>query len=112
MRKIVSLFLLVVFCISARAQNNVKGKVSGKVTDAATKKAVDYATVSIFKQGSTSPFNGVVTDEKGNFTIQQLPEGDYIVKVDFIGYTPKVFAHVIISAAASSVALGEIVLAP
>jgi len=112
MRKIVSLFLLVVFCISAHAQNNVKGKVSGKVTDASTKKAVDYATVSIFKQGSASPFNGVVTDEKGNFTIGQLSEGDYIVKIDFIGYTEKIFEHVIISQAVPNAVLGNVFLAP
>jgi len=112
MRKIISLFLLVVFCISVQAQNNVKGKVSGKVTDAATKKAVDYATVSIFKQGSANPFNGVVTDEKGNFTIGQLSEGDYVVKVDFIGYTEKVFEHVIISQAVPNAVLGNVLLAP
>src|SRR6201996_2839727 len=112
MRKIIALFLLVGFWTSAQAQNVVKGKVSGKVTDAVTKKAVDYATVSVFKQGSATPFNGVVTDEKGNFTINQLAEGDYIVKIDFIGYTEKVFEHVIISQAAPNAPLGNILLAP
>src|ERR1700744_3656946 len=112
MRKIVSLLLLIGFCLGARAQSNVKGKVTGKVTDAVTKKIVDYATVSIFKQGSTSPFNGAVTDEKGSFNIGQLSEGDYIVKIDFIGYTGKVFDHVVISQAMPNVNLGNILLAP
>jgi len=112
MRKIVALLLLIVFFINAHAQNNAKGKISGKVIDAVTKKVIDYATVSIFKQGSTSPFNGAVTDEKGNFTIGKLSEGDYVVKIDFIGYTEKVFEHVMVSQASESTTLGDIVLSP
>jgi len=112
MRKFVGLLLLAAFCLGARAQSNIKGKVSGKVTDAVTKQAVDYATVSIFKQGSTSPFNGAVTDEKGNFNIGELGEGDYVVKVDFIGYSGKVFDHVIISQATPNINLGNVSLAP
>src|SRR3569833_2880134 len=112
MRKIVALLLLIVFFINAHAQNNAIGKISGKVIDAVTKKVIDYATVSIFKQGSTSPFNGAVTDEKGNFTIGKLSEGDYVVKIDFIGYTEKVFEHVMVSQASESTTLGDIVLSP
>jgi ferric enterobactin receptor len=44
--------------INAQTTNAGKGKINGKVTDAVSKQPVDYATVSIFKQGSTSPFNG------------------------------------------------------
>src|SRR5579863_2119887 len=89
---IVSFFLFTLLSISAFAHTNddvVKGQLSGKVLDSATKAPVSYATVSIFKQGSPSPFNGVVTDDNGNFTINNLAVGDYRVVVDFIGYRKK-----------------------
>ena len=110
MRVIVLCFFLSISTLFVNAQN--KGRITGKVTDAATKQIIDYATVSLYKQGAAAPFNGVVTDDKGNFTIPNLPAGDYLVKIDFIGYQQKVVAHAVISDAAPVAALGNILLAP
>jgi len=110
MRVIVLFIFLTISTFFANAQN--KGKITGKVTDAATKQVIDYATISLYKQGATAPFNGVVTDDKGNFNIQGLPTGDYIVKIEFIGYQQKVIAHAIITDAAPTAVLGNILLAP
>jgi len=108
MRTIALFFCLTIFALNVNAQN--KGKISGKVTDASTKQIIDYATVSLFKQGATVPFNGVVTDEKGNFVIANLANGNYVVKVDFIGYKGKVI-NVAITDAAPVVLLGPVALA-
>lgn len=91
--------------------NTAKGRVTGKVIDSATKKPVDYATISIFRGSSASPFNGVVTNVKGEFEINNLSAGDYRIAVDFIGYKKKVINHVRISNDALDVALGNIMLA-
>ncbi|RFZ91916.1 TonB-dependent receptor [Mucilaginibacter conchicola] len=88
-----------------------KGKISGKVIDATTQQAVDYATVSVFKQGSASPFNGISTDEKGTFTIQTIAAGDYRVTVDFLGYKKYIIEHVIVKDGGVA-ALGTILLQP
>jgi len=110
MRVIVLFIFLTISTFFANAQN--KGKITGKVTDASTKQVIDYATISLYKQGATAPFNGVVTDDKGHFTVQGLPTGDYIVKIDFIGYQQQVIAHALITDAAPTAALGNILLAP
>ena len=110
MRVIVLFTFLTISTFFANAQN--KGKITGKVTDATTKQVIDYATISLYKQGATAPFNGVVTDDKGNFTLQGLATGDYVVKIDFIGYQQKVIAHAVITDAAPTAALGNILLAP
>jgi len=73
-------FLLLAY-ISNAQPNPVKGKLTGMVTDATTKLPVDFATVSIFKSRVTSPFNGISTDEKGNFVIDKLAEGESIVRL-------------------------------
>jgi ferric enterobactin receptor len=106
------LFLFVLFIASAQAQVNTgaKGKISGKVTDASNKQPVDYATVSVYKQGSTSPFNGISTDPKGNFTVAQIPPGEYKVTADFMGYQRATIEHVIVKD--GNVSIGEIKLAP
>lgn len=102
--------VLASFTFQSMAQNNEKGKITGKVVDANDKSAVDYATVSIFKQGSTTPFNGSSTDDKGSFSIDHIAPGDYKITIDFIGYQRKTIDHVIISGSNPIAALGAITL--
>lgn len=113
MKNVIILSFLLVISFSLRAQNAPvgKGSISGKVIDAATKIPVDYATVSLFKQGSTSPFNGLVTDPKGNFKLDNISYGDYRLTVDFLGYKKLTIDHVIISTNAKNAILGTIILA-
>ncbi len=114
MKRFCVLFFVMFSALGVMAQNGggAVGKIEGKVIDASTKQPVDYATVSVFKQGAPSPFNGNSTDPKGNFKIEGLPDGDFIVTVDFIGYTRQTMAHVIIKAGNRSISLGNILLAP
>jgi ferric enterobactin receptor len=111
MRRLFVLVFLFVTTLSINAQtpNAGKGKIAGKVIDAVTKQPVDYATVSVFKQGGTSPFNGISTDPKGNFTLDNIAPGDYRLTIDFLGYKKHVIEHVIV-ATGGNVALGSIAL--
>ncbi|MEO6979413.1 MAG: hypothetical protein ABI113_13570, partial [Mucilaginibacter sp.] len=61
MKKYWIFLLLIIASFNLNAQNanqSNNGKITGKVIDAVTKAVVDYATIGIYKQGSTSPFNG------------------------------------------------------
>lgn len=90
----------------------IKGKISGKIIDSATQQPVSYATVSIFKAGSPSPFNGVVSDNNGVFTLINIKEGQYRLVVDFIGYHKKSINNVTIAKGSTDISLGTIRLAP
>src|SRR5882762_1630411 len=99
--------------VSVRAQNGPsKGRITGKVTDSTTKAPVDFATVSVYKIGATAPVNGISTDQKGFFAIDNLPAGEYRVTVDFIGYQAKTISPVRIGPDALIVSLKNILLAP
>lgn len=110
-RTIFSVLLLVIISANSFAQAG-KGKINGKVIDATTKLPVDYATISVFKQGATSPFNGISTDAKGAFSIDNVPAGDYKVTVDFLGYTRTTIEHVIVTEGGGTPALANVLLAP
>ncbi|GAA4102911.1 outer membrane beta-barrel family protein [Mucilaginibacter panaciglaebae] len=83
-----NLCLLVLFLglLRTASAQSAKGKITGKVTDAANGSPVDYATISVFKPGSNSPFNGISSDVNGNFSVNDIPDGAYRVTIDFLGY--------------------------
>ncbi len=64
-------------------------KIKGRIVDTLTKQPIGYAAVTVFLNGSSAVAGGMITDDNGNFTIDNLSAGDYTVKVDYIGYNIK-----------------------
>lgn len=87
------LLLLLTGYISAQGITN-NGKISGTVKEAGTNVPVEYASVSVFIQGATTPVNGTSTDTNGNFTIEKMPLGEYRIKISFLGYKDEVIDHI------------------
>lgn len=79
-----NLILLVSFLctFSALAQNN--GSISGHVFDQTLKEGIPYATIALKENDQV--ITGVMTDDKGDFIIKNLPLKKYTVEVAFIGY--------------------------
>ena len=61
--------------------------ITGKVIDYSTKQAIDFANVSVAKNGETTPLKGTISDATGSFTIEGLKDGQYILTVSFMGYS-------------------------
>ena len=62
-------------------------KITGTLVDRDTKEGVMLATVQMLKPDSTF-VKGVLSDEKGNFTISAPSPGSYILKFTSVGYSP------------------------
>jgi len=81
--------LLVFFAHLATGQRNERqktGAISGQVIDAASNQPVEYATVSVFSRRDSALVTGTVSNEKGEFNVDQIPAGAYRVKISYIGY--------------------------
>src|SRR2546423_6583139 len=79
MKKPLSVFTCLLFCLFTFAQSVI----SGKVVDADTKEPLQSA--SVFAQNTTK---GTVTDSSGSFRLY-LDKGGYELIVSFTGYTSK-----------------------
>jgi len=118
MKRIFILFVLFCSVISAKAQfgvgggSGLTGRISGTVVDSITKKPLDYATVSIFRSGGKAPLNGVLTDEKGNFKLDNIAAGSYKLSISFIGYPAKIIDPVTTTSAKLDKNVGTVLLAP
>ncbi|MBF4471213.1 TonB-dependent receptor domain-containing protein [Flavobacterium sp. HJJ] len=88
-----------------------KGKIIGKVIDAETKLPIEMAIVSIYKGKEIKVFNGLSTDKNGSFSINNLPDGDYRITIDFISYKTATI-NSSINQKAGVLNLGTIMLSP
>jgi outer membrane receptor protein involved in Fe transport len=84
MKFLFTLLLLLPWTSGAVAQSGQPGKLTGVLTDSLTARPVPYATVAL-KEG-TKLLSGTTTDDKGSFTLTNLPLGNYAVVVSYVGY--------------------------
>ncbi|HNP49592.1 MAG TPA: TonB-dependent receptor, partial [Bacteroidia bacterium] len=59
--------------------------VTGNVMDV-NQKPVEFATVVLLSQTDSSLVKGVFTDEKGTYSFEEIPAGNYLVMVSQMGY--------------------------
>lgn len=92
MKRVILLFALLLSSVSSKtfAANNDNeppvGIISGTVIDNALKQPVAYAAIVIKSEDGTKTITGGITTEDGNFEIKKIPEGSFILEVQFIGY--------------------------
>ena len=70
-----------------RPQGPPIGRVYGKVLDASTHKGAEYATVSLLAAGTDSLVSGTLVRGNGDFELEELRAGTYVLRISFIGHT-------------------------
>jgi outer membrane receptor protein involved in Fe transport len=100
-----SLFLSSLSQISAQSF-----RVEGNVVDDESKKPLEFANASILSPSDSSLIGGATTDASGKFVIN-AKAGEYLVKIQFISYTPRYF-NVNLSQEKPVAKLGSITLYP
>ncbi|TCJ14548.1 TonB-dependent receptor [Flaviaesturariibacter flavus] len=77
-------FLLSLSASITFAQNKT---IRGTVSDAGTKRPLEYATLSLFRNpDSLKVIDGTTSDSLGHFQLQVINPGDYLLLVEAIGY--------------------------
>ena len=69
-------------------QPSENNSISGTVTDTASGKTLEYATITLFLQNGKKPVNGTITGKGGEFVLNNIGPGNYRLVVEFIGYEP------------------------
>lgn len=112
MKKLIApLFILFAFCSFAKSDNlNLAKKVSikGKIIDSRTKEGIPFTTVVLKSDSAKNPM-GSITNDQGVFEIENIPEGKYIIEIQFIGYNTYT-SEIEVTAKSSDIDLGIIEL--
>ena len=64
-----------------------KTSVTGRVIDGSTTEYMPQVTVQLLQLPDTTFIYGCITDNEGWFTIKKVPQGEYLLRYSFIGYT-------------------------
>jgi outer membrane receptor protein involved in Fe transport/5-hydroxyisourate hydrolase-like protein (transthyretin family) len=106
--------IMMLSLLTAQAQNEnrskTKGTISGTIIDSLSGRPVEYATITLFHQGTKRIVSGAVTDQQGRFTISELKNGSYRILVESIGYQSHSVNNLKIDDQSSEVELKEITL--
>jgi len=86
------------------------GQVFGTVSDSSTKKPAEFASVALLRVRDSVPVAGALTDEKGNFSITEVPFGRFILRISSIGFANYSSAPMAITPNALKVDLGRILI--
>ena len=84
------------FCLAQRNGNDKekekskltgKTSVTGRVIDGSTTEYMPQVTVQLMQLSDSSFVYGTITDNEGWFTIKKVPEGEYLLRYSFMGYS-------------------------
>lgn len=108
------MFAAIVFPQNQTVRNNQGalpgGRITGKLIDAQTNQIIEYGNVVLYGVKDSSMVNGTITDKDGKFKLENLPFGQYYIKVSYIGYATKYIDSVRINQRSAEVELGVIYL--
>ena len=62
-----------------------KSTITGRVIDQSTKEAMAFSQAILIKDGVT--ICGAITDENGLFELKDVANGEYILRISYVGYT-------------------------
>ncbi len=111
-QKLLSFFLTSLF-LCATANIHAQTLLKGKVIDSENGGALMRSTVMVMTPDTTRMVTGGTTSEDGSFSIKNVKDGTYVVKVSYIGYH-NFFRTVTVNRAAhnGSQLLGTVMLVP
>jgi iron complex outermembrane recepter protein len=112
MKKLFNLLVAGTIMLSSQAQTNSAGKVSGSIKDGGIQKTIDAASVSLLKAKDSGLVKLALTDAAGNFSIENVKDGEYLVLATSVGHS-KTYSNVFtVSPTALEVNVGVLQLVP
>ena len=89
--------------ISQNLKDNNKCILTGKILDTLTFKPIEYVQVKVLNEKDSSVITGIYSNDKGEFSLGQIPYGSYMLKLSFLGYETKFYSPIQLSLTTSKI---------
>lgn len=107
--KIQICFLLIILSNTLKANDNID-RIKGQIKDAESMQNLEYVTVALYHQIDSSLVTGTISDANSNFTLANIPSGDYLLKFTSLGYQEITKNNISITNTTKNVNIGELYL--
>jgi outer membrane receptor protein involved in Fe transport len=93
-------FFLSLFCLTTSyaqqgSNNEIKYSVSGEISDSVSKQPLSYANIGLLRQSDSTFYKGTTTEIDGKFEIPGVKEGNYLLKISYMGYNPPLISVIV-----------------
>ena len=108
------LILLALISVAANANNYLSGSdkiIKGVVIDSTSAAVLPFANITLHNNSDSSFITGVSSGTDGAFTLNNISEGGFYLKVSFVGYDTKYIPSINLNNNKSQLDLGKILLA-
>lgn len=90
---------------------SIKGRITGIVVDSIQRTPVEFATIELLDASGEKQITGDITNEKGQFRLNDISNGNYSVRITFLGYATRTIPAVALTLEKPDADLGQILLA-
>ena len=90
-------------------ESSKKFNITGKVVDAGSGQAMEYATVALLSKADSSIVEGTTSSPAGEFILATNQEGAFLLRIGFIGYE-RTYKEINLQGDSRKIQLGEILL--
>jgi outer membrane receptor protein involved in Fe transport len=73
------------------------GTITGKIIDSSSHSPLEYATVTLYAKGNSTPVDGVTTSSSGHFQLTNVAPGSYRLVVESISYEAVTIDNITVS---------------
>lgn len=85
MKKIILLFILLLQISAISAQ---QFSITGRIADE-NNNPIGFATIALWDAGKQNILSGCTSEDNGNFTLENVAQGEYVLSCQFLGYQTK-----------------------
>ena len=119
MRNFVGIILSVFLVVNAPARaaslpdnNDRSGVIKGVIKDKNSGEPLEFVNVAVYDMNGSSLVSGGITNQKGEFEIKGVTNGEFIVEANFLGYEKNRVEGILISNESKQVNIGSVSLSP
>ncbi|RPD42148.1 TonB-dependent receptor domain-containing protein [Chitinophaga barathri] len=95
------------FLLSAATAGAQTATISGQVKDAAKNTPLPIVNVTLLRPADSVLITGSITNEEGRFSIPSVKKGNYLLKLNYLGYVPQ-FKPLLVGELSAFLDLGQI----
>src|SRR5262245_42563392 len=92
MKQLLFLFVAILLALRAWPQGNTQGVIMGRILDKEAGSPLSGATVALIRAKDSSTAAVTYTEKNGDFSLENIHDGNYRLYITYIGYKPLLHA--------------------